>query len=291
MNILAVAREFPTQESCIEHIERVKWQGKPRCPFCDSDRVARKVEQHYTHRWNCHNCLSTFRAMHGTIFARTKIPLQKWFAAIAILLNAKKSVSSYQLARDLDLTQPTAWYMSMRIRKAMQEDGAFLRGIVEADEAYLGGKPRKRNDRDNDTPAKRGTSSKKMAVLGAVERGGKVKATPTPRVTTKLINYFLRRNVDPRSVLITDYYQGYNEVRDWIRHARINHSKAYVDGDIHTNTIEGFWALVKRAIAGQHHHYTIEHAEMYIDEATYKYNTRKSDTPFADFMERACGVA
>ena len=291
MNILTIAKQFPTQESCIEHLERIKWQGKPVCPYCNHENVARKTENSLVGRWNCRNCLSSFKVTSGTIFQGTKIPLQKWFAAIAILLNAKKSVSSCQLARDLDLTQQTAWYMAMRIRKAMQDDGTFLRGIIEADEAYLGGKQRKSNDRDDDTPAKRGPSGKKMAVLGAVERGGKVKAMPAPRVTTKLINHFLRLNVDPRAMLITDQYPGYNEVRDWISHKRINHSKAYVDGNIYTNTIEGFWALVKRAISGQHHHYTLEHAEAYIDEATYKYNTRDAETPFADFMARACGVA
>lgn len=285
MNVLAIANQFPTQASCIEFLERMKWQGTPVCPFCQSDKVARKQERDYTHRWNCHNCLSTFRAMTGTIFQGTKIPLQKWFAAIAILLNAKKSVSSCQLARDLDLNQKTAWYMAMRIRKAMQEDGAFLRGIVEADETWIGGKPR-----GPKTPGQR-RPSKKTPVIGAVERDGKVKAMPAPRVTTKLLNAFLRRNVDPRALLITDQYPGYNEVRDWISHRRINHSKEYVRGDIHTNTIEGFWALVKRAISGQHHHYTLGYADRYIDEASYKYNTRKSETPFADFMERACGVA
>ena len=140
MNDISIVQQFGTQKSCIELLERVKWQGKPVCPFCKSDSVARKTEKHHIGRWNCHNCLSTFRVMHGTIFERTKIPLPKWFAAIAILLNAKKSVSSYQLARDLHLTQPTAWYMAMRIRRAMQEDGAFLREIVEAGEAYLGGR-------------------------------------------------------------------------------------------------------------------------------------------------------
>jgi hypothetical protein len=175
--------------------------------------------------------------------------------------------------------------MAMRIRKAMQEDGAFLRGIVEADETWIGGKPR-----GPKLPGQR-RKSKKTPVIGAVERGGKVKATPAPRVTTKLIDYFLRRNVDPRAMLITDQYPGYNEVRDWISHKRINHSIEYVDGPIHTNTIEGFWALVKRAISGQHHHYTLGYAHTYIDEATYKYNTRRSETPWNDFMLRACGVA
>ena len=282
MNVLTIAHQFGTQEDCIAHLERIKWNGKPVCPYCDSEKVARKKERNHVGRWNCHNCLSTFKVTSGTIFQGTKIPLPKWFAAIAILLNAKKSVSSCQLARDLELTQQTAWYMAMRIRKAMTDDGALLQGIIEADETYIGGKPR--------GPKEARRKSKKTPVIGAVERGGKVKAEPAPRVTTGMINYFLRENVDPRSVLVTDFYSVYNEVRDWIEHRRINHSRAYVDGIIHTNTIEGFWALVKRAISGQHHHYTVDHASMYIDEAAYKYNTRRSETPFADFMLRACGV-
>ncbi len=284
MNLIAIVQQFPTQEACIEHLERIKWNGTPVCPYCDSEKVARKKERNHVGRWNCRNCLSSFKVTSGTIFQGTKIPLQKWFAAIAILLNAKKSVSSCQLARDLELTQQTAWYMAMRIRKAMTDDGALLRGIVEADETYIGGKPRGPR-----LPGQR-RESKKTPVIGAVERGGKVRAEPAPRVTTKLINYFLRRNVDPRSMLVTDYFSGYNEARDWIYHERINHSIEYVDGHVHTNTIEGFWALVKRAISGQHHHYTVEHAGMYIDEASYKYNTRKSETPWNDFMLRACGV-
>ena len=290
MNILEIARKFPTQESCIEHLERFKWDGKPYCPHCKSYEVARKNEAHQVGRWNCHNCLSTFKVLSGTIFQGTKVPLQKWFAAIAILLNAKKSVSSCQLARDLDLNQKSAWYLAMRIRKAMNDDSALLSGIVEADESYIGGKPRGKNNPRGGTGT-RGRGTKKLPVLGAVERGGKVKASPSPRVTAQHINAFLRRNIDPRALLMTDQFAGYNEVRDWMMHFSVDHSKRYVDGAIHTNTIEGFWALVKRAISGQHHHYTVEHASDYINEAAYKYNTRKSETPFADFMARAVGVA
>ena len=130
-----------------------------------------------------HDCHASFNALSGTIFEKTKIPLQKWFMAIGIMVNAKKSVSSFQLARDLDLNQKSAWYMQHRIRAAMAEDQApMLQGIVEADETFVGGKPRKRNRRDDDKPSPRGRGTKKTPVIGAVERGGQVSA----RVATDL---------------------------------------------------------------------------------------------------------
>ena len=285
MNILSIAQRFPTQESCIEHLERIKWNGKPQCPYCNSEKVARKTEALHVGRWNCHNCLSTFKVLSGTIFQGTKIPLQKWFAAIAILLNAKKSVSSYQLARDLDLNQKTAWYIATRIRKAMTGDSALLRGIVEADETYLGGKPRHKGQ------SKPGRGTNKLPILGAVERDGKVIAAKMEHLSAGKIKNFLMAHVNRDAMLITDQYRAYAPMDYVLDRKTINHSVEYVNGILHTNTIEGFWALLKRALTGQHHHYTVEHAAMYIDEACYKYNNRKSETPWDDFMQRAMGVA
>ena len=148
MNLIAVFQRFPDHEACIEHLERVRWNYTPKCPHCEAENVARKADGYRQGRWNCHACKSSFNVLSGTIFQKTKIDLQKWFLAISIILNAKKGVSSHQLSRDIDVTQPTAWYMGMRIRKAMTSDHSLLSGIVEADEAYIGGKPRKRNRRD-----------------------------------------------------------------------------------------------------------------------------------------------
>ena len=120
MNLLEIARRFPTQQACIQLLERVRWQGAPACPLCNGFDVERKGENALIGRWNCHNCLSSFKVTSGTIFQNSKIALPKWFAAIAILLNAKKSVSSCQLARDLDLNQKTAWYMAMRIPQGLE---------------------------------------------------------------------------------------------------------------------------------------------------------------------------
>ena len=179
MNLMTVMREFPDQESCINHLEEIRFGDEPFCPRCGVvGECARKVERNYRGRWNCHSCLSTFNVLTGTIFQGTHVPLQKWFLAIALMMNAKKSLSSCQLARDLGLNQKTAWFMQQRIRAEManKQGLIMLQGIVEADETYVGGKPRKKNKREDDTPSPRGRGTKKTPVIGAVERGGRVVA-------------------------------------------------------------------------------------------------------------------
>ncbi len=182
MNLIEIMEKFPDQESCIEHLERARWGDEPECPHCGSEDVARKRENKLVGRWNCHTCLSSFNVLSKTMFQKTKIPLQKWFLGITLVMNAKKSLSSCQLGRDLDLHSRTAWYMQVRIRAEMasQESGVFLKGIIEADETYIGGKPRKKNkksDRDDAPNNPRGRGTKKAAVVGAVQRGGKVVAS------------------------------------------------------------------------------------------------------------------
>jgi transposase-like protein len=151
MNLLTIFSRFPDQEACIEHLESTRWGEAPYCPLCGSTSVARKADSQRVGRWNCHGCKASFNVLSGTIFEKTKIELQKWFLAIGLLVNAKKSVSSGQLARDLDMNQKSAWYMQQRIRAAMlTHEGELLQGIVEADETYVGGKRRRPNRRDDD---------------------------------------------------------------------------------------------------------------------------------------------
>ena len=143
MNLITIFSRFPDQQSCITHLEQIRWPEQAFCPLCGSDHVARKVENEVVGRWNCHKCKSSFNVLSGTIFKGTQVPLQKWFLAIGLMVHAKKSLSSCQLARDLEMNQKTAWYMQQRIRAAMAGDqGELLQGIMEADETYLGGKPR-----------------------------------------------------------------------------------------------------------------------------------------------------
>ena len=213
--------------------------------------------------------------MTGTMFQGTRIELQKWFLAIALIANAKKSLSSHQLARDLDLTQPPALYMQQRIRAEMGRNtqSALLQGIIEADECSIGGKPRKR-----------GRGTKKTPVIGAMERGGEVMARVATDLSGHGILRFIKSTVKiEESKLITDEYYPYKAVRPQMPHEVINHQERYVDGDIHTNTIEGFWALLKRAWYGSHHHYKF--TPLYVIEACWKYNHRKTQNCFDVFIQ------
>ena len=286
MNLVTVFNKFPTQEACIAHLEEVRWRDEPTCPFCGSDRVAPKRENDRVGRWNCHSCHNSYNVLTGTIFKGTRVPLQLWFLAIAILLNAKKSVSSLQLGRDLGINPRTAYRMAMQIRKGMADDSIFLSGIVEADETFVATTGSKKHD-DNDPP-RRGRGSKQQKVIGALARDGKVVAQPTEKVTGKTLKAFRGSVVNADdAVLITDEFSGYNRMHEWVPHFTINHAIAYVDGLIHTNTIEGFWSLVKRAIFGQHHHYSKAHAAAYVVEACYKYNNRNNPNVFDAFIREA----
>lgn len=157
MNLINIFTRFPDQEACIEHLEGIRFSASSYCPHCGSVDVARKEDSGRVGRWNCHACKSSFNVLSGTIFEKTKVPLQKWFMAVGLVVNAKKSLSSCQLARDLELNQKTAWFMQQRIRAEMasKQSGIRLQGIVEADETYVGGKPRKGNkktNKNNDLP-------------------------------------------------------------------------------------------------------------------------------------------
>ena len=297
MNVLELFQTFQTQEQAVEYLERVRWHGNPTCPYCKSEAVGRHASgDRAGQRWQCRTCTRAFAVTVGTLFHGTHVPLRNWFLVIALMLNAKKSASAYQVARDLGMRRPTVWSMMQRIRTAMAEDPAdskLLFGIVEADETYVGGKPRKGNKRDDDTPSKRGRGTKKVPVIGAVERGGRVvaKVASPGDLSAKGIAKFIARFVDPvGTLLITDEYKGYNRVSESMLHATICHAERYADGLTHTNSIEGFWALVKRAWYGTHHHYSRKYMPLYIAEACYKYNMRKKADTFGLSMRAFVGA-
>jgi transposase-like protein len=275
VNIIQIYKQFPTEDACIDHLEKVRWNGTPKCPYCGSvNSTPMKNER----RHHCNACNTTYSVTVGTIFHRTHLDLQKWFLAIALILNAKKGMSARQLARDIEVHRNTAWSMGMRIRKAMTEDRQLLEGVVEMDECYIGGKPRK-----GSIQSKRGRGTHKIPVVGIVERGGRVraKAQRDKVLTAKRLAKMVRETVKlDGATVITDEYRGYVKLKSFVKHMTINHKYTYVDGDIHTNSIESFWALLKRGIVGQYHKVSVAHLGQYIDEFCFRYNNRHNEGVF-----------
>jgi len=289
MNIVSIYKQFPTEADCLKHLENVRWaDGKPTCPYCNSNKTT-PLPKEYRH--HCNNCNTTFSVTVGTIFHHTHLDLQKWFLALSLILNAKKDIASRQLARDIEVNKNTAWYLAMRIRKAMVDtkERELLHGIVEMDETYIGGKPRKGSGQIH----KRGRGTSKTPVVGMVERGGHVKAKViySHELTNRKLSALVRENVNLKDTrLVTDEYTGYIGMSRIIKHDVVNHKVWYVEGDKHTNTIEGFWALLKRGIVGQYHKVSIKHLHQYIDEFCYRYNNREHADLFAMTISRGLTI-
>lgn len=280
MNIIQIFKQFPAQKDCIDFLEQRRWGDKPVCVYCGSINT-NPLNQEGRFRHHCNGCRSTFSVTVGTIFHGTHIPLQKWFLLISLMQNAKKGLSSCQAARDIEINQGTTWSMMHRIRKSNKDYGKLLEGIIEMDETYVGGKPRKENRKgkdDNDKGSPRGRGTKKTPVVAMVERKGNVKAVVVSKLELKAkdLRKLIMKSIDiQNSILITDEYTGYNRVKDIVPHETINHSYEYARGDIHTNSIESFWAILKRGLMGQFHWVSKKYLNAYIDEFCYRYNNRE----------------
>jgi len=289
-----------SRAACIAHLEAVRWGANPICPYCGAIAVSRNRDRSRgltASRWKCQRCMRSFSVTVGTIFHNSHIDLQLWFLLITLMLSAKKGLSAMQAARDLEMRRPTVWSMMHRVRKSLADDGKLLAGIVEMDETYVGGKPRRRNRRSDDLPGGQGVTTKEP-VVGAIERGGRVRARTVERteLTGDDMAAFFRAVVDPRGTMLTTdaspLYRGFNR---FVAHRSINHSEAYSERDMffplygatHTNTIDGFWATVKRAIYGQFHHVSRKYLPLYLDEIAYRYNRRSVGAPLDGVLHLA----
>ena len=288
MNIIQIYKKFPTQSDCIKHLELVRWNNEPICPYCKSKRQTPVPKDD---RYHCNSCNVTYSVTVGTIFHKTKADLQKWFLAITLVLNAKKGISARQLGRDIEVTKDTAWYMIMRIRAAFIEQSELMEGIVEVDETYIGGKNKNKHN-DKKVKGTQGRSSQeKTAVAGIVERGGKVKAKVVKDVKSKTLKKFISENVSCNATIMTDEWQSYMSLSPAFKHFVVSHSQGqYVNGECHTNTMENFWAILKRGIIGQYHKVSAKYLNHYINEFCFRYNNRKNVDIFGLYMQKAVNL-
>ena len=266
---------FDTEEKCIQYLAQMRWNGQAQCPYCEHN-VTYELKGK-TRRWKCASCRQQFSVRVGTIFEDSKIALRKWFFAIYLVTAHKKGISSHQLGRDLKLTQKTAWFMLQRIRLAFApEEDIKLGNTVEIDETYVGGKESNKH-KSKRTPNTQGRSTKtKTPVLGIIERDGKVFAVPVENTKGKTILPIINAKVEPGTKVYTDEWTPYRALNKNFEHSFVQHSAdQYVDGIVHTNSMESFWALFKRGIIGIYHQTSDKHLHHYVNEFTFRFNNRK----------------
>lgn len=266
--LLELSERFATRESCEEFLQKLRWPNGPVCPRCGSANVTKLATRRV---FQCKGCRHQFSVTSGTIFHNTRLPLRKWVLAAALICNAKKGLSAKQVERHLRVTYKTAWSLMHRIRKAMKGPGLVEKfvGIVEVDETYLGGKSKL------GAPRKPGhVIYNKMAVVGVRKRNGGVRGEVVTEVSAGSLGDIVRRHVARTAkMLCTDEHQGYLSLRHEYNPQRVNHSQEeWVRGEIHTNSIESFWNILKRGIVGSFHKVSLKYLQAYVDEFAYRFS-------------------
>jgi transposase-like protein len=282
---------FSNPDNCIEYLSSRRWPDGVVCPGCGSKKVSFNAQRR---TWKCgsHHPRREFSIKVGTIFEDSAIGLDKWLTVTWLVTNCKNGISSYEIARDVRVTQKSAWFMLHRIRLAMQDDsGSKLNGEVEADETFIGGKARNMH---KSVKARRisgqGQSHRdKVIVMGVLERGGRVRTQVIADRVKETMHPIVRQNVEAGAALYTDEAGGYRGLDKEYIHQIIDHAVTYVNGRIHTNGMENFWSLLKRGIGGTYVSVEPFHLFRYLDEQVFRYNnraTKKNPLTDADRFSR-----
>jgi transposase-like protein len=278
ISLIELCQQYDTPEKCLDLLESLRWPDGPVCHKCGSIKAYRIEKRRL---YECADCGHQYSATSGTIMHRSRLPLVKWILAVALITNARKGVSACQLARDLHIGYKTAWYLGHRIRRAMRETSWMQKftGIVELDECYIGGRSRGKRGRG---------AANKTPVFGVRERGGKVRFQIMHKITGKNIRDAVHQYVDTNAEMVmADQYQAYDQLAAEFTVGRINHTREYVRGKIHTNSIESIWAIIKRQVHGTHHRMSPQYLPLYLSEISYRFNHRDDHTLFLKVLRNA----
>ena len=273
-------QHFSDEQTCIDTVAALRWPNGPECPACGH-------KEHYylksQKRWKCKECYKQFTVKLRTVFEESPIPLTKWLPALWMLINCRNGVSSYEIARDLGVSQKSAWFMLQRLRLALQ-NGSFAKiggpnsAPVEVDETFIGGKARNmhksRRLRMGHGIGMQGGHGKTV-VMGMLVRGGPVRAHVITERKKPVVEQIVRENVMEGTEVHTDEFPGYMDLSEQYAHKIINHLEGYVDGKVHTQGIENFWSLLKRSLGGTYVAVEPFHLFRYVDEQAFRYNNRK----------------
>ena len=275
--------QFPTDDACLDWLKDYLYPDGIFCKVCQAVTKHHRIKSRTS--YSCDRCGHHEHPMAGTIFENSRTPLRLWFHAVFLMASTRCSISAKQLERQLGVTYKTAWRMFKQIRTLLAEPPSLLSGQVEVDETYIGGRPRQSTDRRT---AARTRMSNKSAVVGHVQRGGRLHAIHLLDGTAKVLVPLAEQYIIPGSTVYSDELPAYKALaRKGYQHKRVHHAaKVYVSGDAHTNTIEGFWSLLKRGIGGVYHAVSAQHLQSYLNEYAFRYNHRRDTQPMFETILR-----